>query len=333
MEGIWRKLINRRRALALFAGAAVGLSTRSSGADAPRLFEWRGSVLGADATIRLYAGSRAQASEAFDAAAAEIERLDNEFTLHRSNSALSRLNRDRRLLNPSLDMRYLLAEAVRFGRLTHGAFDVTVQPLWELYAGHFSRHPEDTSGPPAELVEQAVRLVDYRQIRIEPGQITLPPGAAITLNGIAQGYITDRVADLLRARGWKDVLIDLGELRGLGAHPDGRPWMAALANPIRGDRETGMVPLSERAMATSAGGATRFEASGRYHHLFSPASGLSANTYAKVIVAAERATLADALSTALFVAPSSATKTILSEVPGAQAWLWSADGSNQYLAG
>ena len=67
-----------------------------------------------------------------------------------------------------------------------------------------------------------------------------------------------------------------------------------------------MVPLSERAIATSSGTATRFEASAQYHHLFSPASGRSANTYAAVSVAAQRATLADALSTALFVAPYSA---------------------------
>lgn len=92
-----------------------------------------------------------------------------------------------------------------------------------------------------------------------------------------------------------------------------------------------MVPLTEWAIATSSGATTRFEPTGRYHHLFSPASGRSAATYATVTVAAPRATLADALSTALFVAPSSATEHILSQVPGAQAWLWFADGSAKHL--
>jgi thiamine biosynthesis lipoprotein len=229
-------------------------------------------------------------------------------------------------------MRFLLAEAVRFGKLSQGAFDVTVQPLWELYARHFSRHPEDSSGPPAELVTRAVGLVDYRRIQTEPDRITLPSGMAVTLNGIAQGYVTDCVADLLRARGWNNVLIDLGELRGLGAHPDGRPWTAALPNLPDTERGALMVPLSERAIATSSGAATRFEASGKYHHLFSPTSGRSAVTYAVVTVAAPRATLADALSTALFVAPYSAAEAMLSELPEVEAWLWFADGSAKYLA-
>jgi thiamine biosynthesis lipoprotein len=332
MEHLWRRPISRRRTLAIFAGAATALVTsRSRAAEPPRLFEWRGSALGAEATIRLYARSTARAAEALDAAAAEIERLENEFSLYRPTSALSRLNRDRRLLSPSLDMRFLLAEAVRFGKLSQGAFDVTVQPLWELYARHFSRHPDDSSGPRPELVARAVGLIDYRRIQIEPDRIMLPSGMAVTLNGIAQGYVTDCVADLLRARGWNDVLIDLGELRGLGAHPDGHPWTAALASPLDAHREAAIVPLSERAIATSSGAATRFEASGKYHQLFSPASGRSANAYAAVSVASQRATLADALSTAIFVAPPSAAEAMLSELPGVEAWLWFADGAAKHL--
>ena len=155
---------------------------------------------------------------------------------------------------------------------------------------------------------------------------------AITLNGIAQGYITDRVADLLRARGWHNVLVDLGELRGVGAHPNGRPWTAALISRLDPHHEAAMIPLSERAIATSSGTATRFETTGRYHHLFSPASGRSVHTYAAVSVAAPRATLADALSTALFVAPRSAAEAMLSKLPGVEAWLWFADRSVKHLA-
>jgi thiamine biosynthesis lipoprotein len=331
MEWAWRRPISRRRTIAILAGAASALVTSRSRAEVPRLFEWRGTALGAEATIRLYAHKAAQATNALDAAAAEIERLENEFSLYRPTSALSRLNRDRRLLSPSLDMRFLLAAAVRFGKLSQGAFDVTVQPLWELYATHFSHHPEDRSGPPAELVARAVRLVDYRRIQIEPDRIMLPSGMAITLNGIAQGYITDCVADLLRARGWDDVLVDLGELRGVGAHPDGRPWTAALPSFLDSPNGAAIVPLSDRALATSSGAATRFEATGRYHHLFSPASGRSVNTYAAVSVAAQRATLADALSTALFVAPHSTAAAMLSDLAGVEAWLWFADGSAKHL--
>ena len=81
MEHLWRRPISRRRTLAIFGGAATALVTsRLRAAEPPRLFEWRGSALGAEATIRLYARSTAQAAEALDAAAAEIERLENEFS-------------------------------------------------------------------------------------------------------------------------------------------------------------------------------------------------------------------------------------------------------------
>jgi thiamine biosynthesis lipoprotein len=225
--------ISRRRALSIVAGAGALLLIRRAAADALRLFEWRGTALGAEARITLYQRDETAATAAVRAAVDEVERLENEFSLYRPDSALMKLNRDGVLHRPSLDMLSLLQESHRFGELTGGAFDVTVQPLWQLYAGHFAAHPNDVEGPSAAALRRTCRLVDFRRIGIEPGRITLPPGMAVTLNGIAQGYITDRIAELLRARGWTDVLIDLGELRGLGSHPDGRPWTIALPDPRR----------------------------------------------------------------------------------------------------
>src|SRR5512132_1365639 len=178
--------------------------------------------------------------------------------------------------------------ARRFGELTGGAFDVTVQPLWQLYAAHFTAHPDDADGPSAAELRRACHLGDFRRIEVAPGRITLPPEMAFTLNGIAQGYITDRIAELLRARGWTDVLIDLGELRGLGGHPDGRPWTIGLPDPRRAQALIAEIPLGQRAAATSAGSGTTFDRAGRYHHLFVPRTGRSATTYSAVTVVAER---------------------------------------------
>ena len=123
----------------------------------------------------------------------------------------------------------LLNEAARFSRLTEGAFDVTVQPLWQLHAEHFARPGADPAGPPTVAIEAVYSLVDYRALRIEEDRISFSRrGMAATLNGIAQGYITDRVADRLRAEGMTRVLVDMGEVLAMGAHPDGRPWRVAL---------------------------------------------------------------------------------------------------------
>jgi thiamine biosynthesis lipoprotein len=111
------------------AGASALLVTRRAKADTPRLFEWRGTALGAETRIALYQLDETAATAAVRAAVDEVERLENEFSLYRPDSALMKLNRDGILDRPSLDMLRLLQESRRFGELTDGAFDVTVQPL------------------------------------------------------------------------------------------------------------------------------------------------------------------------------------------------------------
>jgi thiamine biosynthesis lipoprotein len=215
--------------------------------------------------------------------------------------------------------------------LTGGAFDVTVQPLWQLYAEHFAANPDDSHGPsPAEL-SRACSLVDFRQIEVSPGRIRIPSGMAVTLNGIAQGYITDRVADLLQARGWTDMLIDLGELRGLGSHAGGRPWTIGLPDPRLTPATMAKIPLGQRAAATSAGRGTAFDRAGLHHHLFVPWSGRSAGTYSALTVLAGRASVADALSTALSVMPREQVSTVLRNFPRTEAWIVTSDGRLERL--
>ena len=118
----------------------------------------------------------------------------------------------------------LLSEAARFSRLTDGAFDVTVQPLWQLYAEHFARPGADPEGPPTAAVEAVRALVDYRALRVEEDRVSFARrGMAATLNGIAQGYITDRVADRLRDEGMTSVLVDMGEVLAWAGTPTGAP--------------------------------------------------------------------------------------------------------------
>ncbi len=127
-------------------------------------------------------------------------------------------------------------------------------------------------------------------------------GMAVTLNGIAQGAITDRISDLPRNEGFESVLVDLGETRALGNGPDG-PWRIGLKDPTDTTRMGAVVPLADGALATSGGYGTRFDAGSRFHHLFDPAIGGSADGVLAATAMAKRATIADALATALAIAP------------------------------
>ena len=295
----------RRRFIAI-AAAAAGLPFAALRADAgtPPPHRWSGIALGAAAEIVLHDPDGARARRLVARCVAEIDRLEDVFSLYRPESALCRLNRTGRLTAPPLELVALLAEARFFSERSEGAFDITVQPLWRLYAAHFARPGAHASGPAEAEIERARALVDYRAVEIEAAELRFArPGMAVTLNGIAQGYITDRVAALLRDAGMAQVLLDIGECRALGRHPDGRPWRVGLRRAAQPETVARTVALADRAVATSAGIASPFDSSGRHHHLFDPATGRPARMEGQVSVIAPSATMADALSTALAVSP------------------------------
>ncbi|HLO78815.1 MAG TPA: FAD:protein FMN transferase [Magnetospirillum sp.] len=281
--------IERRRFLAI-AAAAGGMALTGGAAPATELWEWRGSALGAQASLRLYHPDRAAARALIHACLAEVERLEAIFSLYREDSALCRLNRDGGLVAPPMELVEVLSVAAAVSRRTQGRFDVTVQPLWQLYADHFSRPGADPAGPDDDAIRRVLPLVDWQGVEIAAQRIALArPGMAVTLNGIAQGYITDRVADVLRRHGAQAVLVNMGEIRALGPKPGGSPWQVALSGG-------GAERLTRGALATSAADGTRFSAS--CHHIFDPRTGRSAADVGPVTVRHHHATLADAWSTA-----------------------------------
>ena len=318
-----RSFAPRRRALRILAGAAAlgGLASLRDGTAATPLQEWRGAALGAGAHILLLHADRDAARAALGRVVAEIERLENEFSLFRPHSALSRLNRDGRLPRPSLDMRRLVAEALRLGELTGGAFDITVQPLWELHARHAGE-------PPDAALEAALALVGYRAVELGASDLRFArPGMAATLNGIAQGYITDRVTGILQEAGLAEVLVEAGELRGSGQGPGGHPWQVALLHPAAPEADL-TLGLADAAVATSAGRGGLFSADARRHHILDPRTGACPPADRAASVIASDATLADGLATALTLLPqqaerllrqAGAMRAILSE-PGRPPW-------------
>ncbi len=303
--------ITRRRAITVIAGGIAALLSGSARARGHHQYEWHGTALGADARIILSHTDRSFAEQTVRAVCAEIERLENIFSLFRPHSAVCLLNRSGVLYQAPLELVDLTRRAGAISAITGGAFDITVQPLWELYATHFRLHPSDTVGPPPAAIEAVRQRIGQDRVRVDGTTIRLAPGTRLTFNGIAQGYITDRVTDLLKSRGWDNVLIDVGEIRALGEHPDGRFWQIELPSG-------GKIAIADASIATSEGRATRFTVTAPQHHLFDPRSGLSAPALAAVSVIARSAADADALSTALFVAPESEHYKILHHFPGAR---------------
>jgi thiamine biosynthesis lipoprotein len=323
--------LSRRRFLSLSAGVtSLGLMPLPLSAASPLLRRWSGAALGGPASIAVHHPDPGTADQLIGRCIAELGRLENIFSLYRPDSALCRLNRDGYLDGPPSDLVVLLSECIWFSRLTGGAFDVTVQPLWRLYADHFSRTNAPAEGPGRDAVERALDLVGHDGLLIDADHVSFArKGMAVTLNGIAQGFITDRIAEILRSGGCDSVLADLGEIRALGTHPSGHAWRVGLADPWVPDRIARAVEIKDQAVATSAATGFQFEFSGRFHHLLDPATGSSAGHYASVTVVAHDATTADALSTALTLMPIAEADRVLRDTAGSVALLTYPDGKTQ----
>ena len=297
--------LSRRRFLSITA-AAAGLGLTAIISDrGPQPVSWQGTAMGAEARLTLYHRAQQQAQALIQLCVQEIQRVESWFSLFRRDSVLVQLNRDGQVSNAPAPFVELVQLARHYSRLSDGAFDVTIQPLWALYAGHFARSGASMDGPPPDQIAAARAKVGWYDLEADGNMVRFRrPFMQASFNGIAQGWVTDRVADLLRSHDVTDMLLDLGEMRGLGSHPDGRPWMVGLADPQHPDRIRETVPLRNQAIASSGGYGTSFDPAGRFHHLLDPFSGQPLSRWAGISVTAATATAADALTKAIMLAPS-----------------------------
>ncbi len=319
--------INRRRFITIAAAVAgaSALPRRTIAWTAT----WSGIALGAPATLTLQHPDEAEAKDAIAACLAEVGRLEAIFSLYRPDSALMRLNVSGRLDDAPADLRIVLTEALMLAARTRGAFDPSIQPLWALYARHFSTPGASPAGPDTSELASALALVDWRNVRVEDGSIVLrKPGMEVTLNGIAQGYITDKVGDILRGRGFAHVLIDMGEQLALAPKWDGTSWRVGVLDPIDRTLIIECFPLATGAVATSSNLGTHFDKAGRIAHILDPHTGRPAARWASVTVTADRATRADGLSTALSLLPESSWRTLLA--PDARVFVVPLGGAKGY---
>ena len=214
-------VISRRRFITFIAAAAgMPLLLKAGGAQA-RPARWDGTALGAPASIQLYHTDEVQARAAIAAGLGELKRLEAIFSVYRADSSISKLNREGVLENAPDDFIAMLARALSLASISDGVYDPTIQPVWQTYFHHFTSSNPDPAGPAPRDIAAALALVDWRAVEVDAGRVSFArPGMGLTLNSGAQGYITDRVSDVLRAHGFDRMLVDMGEPRALSAMPD-----------------------------------------------------------------------------------------------------------------
>lgn len=294
------KVLTRRRmitVMAAFAGLPL-LPEIGRAASGLKTVTWQGQALGAPAMLVLNHEDRSVAEKLLTQVVAEVNRLENIFSIYRDGSALKELNRAGFFAAPPRELVDLLETCRKFHDLSDGLFDPSIQPLWKLYALHFAQPNPDAAGPTESDIKHALNLTDFNKVHFDNNRIAFAEkGAGLTLNGIAQGYVTDRIVELLRNAGISSSLIDMGENRTIGKRQDGTPWRIGLADYENAAHPDRIVEIVDRAVATSSGIGFHFDAAARFSHILNPKSGLTSQRYRRVSVIADDATTADALST------------------------------------
>lgn len=267
--------------------------------------EYIGEIFAMDTYMTLTAYGE-NAEEAVEAGIEEIERLDDLLSTGTESSEVAQINASGSG-EMSEDTAYLAERALEIWESTGGAFDITIYPvmdLWGFTTGDFAV-------PDEEELAQALALVDAGSLEITEDEdgtavLSMAEGQEIDFGGIAKGYASSRVMEIFEEYGVESAIISLGgNVHVLGVKTDGSEWRVGIQDPDDEDGYLGALAVTDTAVITSGGYERYFEdeETGEiYHHIIDPSTGYSADSgLISVTIVSADSTLADGLSTALFV--------------------------------
>ncbi|MFD1770609.1 FAD:protein FMN transferase [Sphingobacterium suaedae] len=226
-----------------------------------------------------------------------LRSIDESMSLYKQTSRITQFNSSTAdegfMMDPH--MKNVVHRSIAVYRESDGLFDITVKPL----VGLWGFGPERIGkAPTAEQIDSVLTFVGMKKLKLRKGKLwKTDPRVSIDLNGIAQGYSVDVLADFLEDRGVTDYIVELGgEIRTKGYKEGHQPFEVAIERPIGAERSTFMLQLTDKAVTTSGNYRRAFDFEGRkIHHHINPFDGYPLqNSVASVTVLARTAMDADA---------------------------------------
>jgi thiamine biosynthesis lipoprotein len=258
-------------------------------------------AMGTFVTMTAVDDSQDRAQEAIGLAFEEIDRLVRIFSRHDSATPLSVFNQEGTLPDAPPELIDLVRRSVDSHGLSHGAFDVTVKPLVDLFQqnGDGERAVVATR----EEIESALERVGSDKIEITASGLRFKrDGMGITLDGIAKGHIVDGASRVLSNHGVRDHLVNAGgDIRASGQPSDRPAWRIAVQDPEKRGKYPSVIELNDGAVATSGNYEVFYDREKVFHHVIDPRTGSSPHSASSVSVVSDSVMWADALSTAVFV--------------------------------
>ena len=262
------------------------------------------SMLGSPFEMTVVAKDTVQGNQYIDLAIAEVKRVENLISDWIPTTQISQVNQNAGIKPIKVDKEVfeLVERAIKVSQITSGAFDISyasMDKIWK-FDGSMKAMPTE------EAIKKSVSKIGYKNIIINPIEQTIflkNEGMKLGLGGIGQGYIADKVKELLFSKGCTSGIVNVsGDINAWGKQPDGKPWTVGIVNPLNKNKIFATFPLENNAVETSGSYEKYVVFNGiRYSHIIDPRTGYPAKGVVSVSVFARQTEIADALATGIFV--------------------------------
>lgn len=249
-------------------------------------------------TVMQITACGAGADDAVKAAEAEVYRLEGLLSCRNAEAELARCNAGQ--VQVSTETAQLIEAALSISERTGGAYDPTLGALTTVWGFSTGDHRV----PDEAARAQALMRCGTEKVAVRGSDVYLEDGVQLDLGGIGKGYAASRVREILTQAGVTSAIASLGgNVCAIGAKPDGSDWQIGLQDPQNTAEYFAVVSVQDTSVVTSGGYQRYFEQDGiRYHHILDASTGAPAESgLLSVSVVCTDDTLADALSTALYV--------------------------------
>ena len=269
----------------------------------PRMYSFQSYKMGTEFNIKVYGDDSLKINKAVSLAWLKIDSLNHIFSDYSPSSELARLHQDTsgRFFTLSPDFAYLMDISLKYSRISHGAFDVSVGALTKIWR----RAVKMNDIPDSTKINEALHHVGYKKILFKKNKIKMPMGMRLDFGAIAKGYAVDAAYKILNSSGYSISLVDGGGDLYCGTSPPGKAgWEIAIRIKDRDDHwKDSMVYIHDASIVTSGDAYKYIEDhhGHRYSHIINPVSGYGIAGPHLTTVIAENGMHADALATTLSV--------------------------------
>ena len=261
-------------------------------------------LLGSPFELTVVAQDTLQGNIFIDQGIAEVKRIENLISDWIPTTLISEINRNAgiRPIKVTSELYDLVERSIKISELTSGAFDISyasMDKIWK-FDGSMKEMPS------TEAIKKSVERIGYEKIILDTKNKTIflkDTGMKLGLGGIGQGYIADKVKEVLQAKGCAAGIVNVsGDINTWGSQTDGKPWTVGVVNPVNKNKVFATFPLIDSAVETS-GSYEKYVTFNnlRYSHIIDPRTGYPATGVVSVSVFAKQTEIADALATGVFV--------------------------------